>query len=43
MYDRLKQFLCKHDIFCESQYGFREKHSTEHAILDILNKIKKNR
>ena len=42
MYDRLKQFLCKHDIFCESQYGFREKHSTEHAILDILNKIQKN-
>ena len=32
MYDRLKQFLYKHNIFYNYQYGFRERCSTEHAI-----------
>ena len=35
MSNRLKVFLNKHDIFYKSQYGFRERRSTEHAILDI--------
>ena len=42
MYNRLKHFLEKHNILTESQYGFRERRSTEHAILDIVGKIKKN-
>ena len=29
-------------IFNDSQYGFREKSSTEHAILDIINQIENN-
>ena len=39
MYDRIKGFIGKHDGFFQSQYGFREKHSTQHAILDIVNQI----
>lgn len=35
-------FFYKHNILYESQYEFKEEHSTEHAILDIVNKIQKN-
>ena len=42
MYHRLKQFLNKHNIFYNYQYGFRERCSTEHAILDIVNRIQRN-
>ena len=42
MSNRLKVFLNKHDIFYQSQYGFRERRSTEHAILDIVSKIQAN-
>ena len=42
MYDRPKQFLYKHNIFYNYQYGFRERCSTEHAILDIVNRIQGN-
>ena len=42
MYKKLKSFLDINGIICDSQYGFREKHSTEHAILDIVNQIQTN-
>ena len=42
MYRQLKNFLDKHDILFKSQYGFREKHSTQHAVIDIVNIIKNN-
>ena len=42
VYKRLKSFLEVNDVFYKSQYGFREKHSTQHAILDIVNKIQGN-
>ena len=42
MYDRLKQFLNKRSIFHIYQYGFRERCSTQHAILDIVNRIQRN-
>ena len=42
MYYRLKSFLEKHDILHDSQYGFRAKRSTEHALLDIINQTKTN-
>ena len=41
MYNRLKSFLNKHDIFYQ-KYGFRDQRSTERAILDIVNKIQEN-
>ena len=31
MYRQLKNFLDKHNILFKSQYGFREKHSTQHC------------
>ena len=37
-----KNFLDKHNILFKSQYGFREKHSTQHAIIDIVNIIQNN-
>ena len=37
MYWQLKNFLDKNDILFKSQYGFREKHSTQHAVIDIVN------
>ena len=39
MYHRLKSYLGKNDILFKSQYGFRENHSTQHAIIDIVNVI----
>ena len=42
MYIRLKSFLEKFSILYDSQYGFREKQSTEHAILEITNRIQTN-
>ena len=42
MYKRMKKFIEKENILCISQYGFRQGHSTEHAILDIVNEIQSN-
>ena len=42
MYHRLKSFLDKNNILFKSQYGFSEKHSTQHAILDTVNIIQNN-
>ena len=39
MHSRLKSFFNKQNVLYESQYGFRERRSTDHAILDIVNKI----
>ena len=35
----LKSFFNKYNVLHESHYGLRERRSTDHAILDILNKI----
>ena len=42
MYKRLKSFFEIKGLFFESQYGFREKHSTHHALIDIVNRIQNN-
>ena len=34
--ERIVKFLHKHKIIFEHQYGFRENHSTTHALIDIL-------
>ena len=39
MYNRISKFLSKHDILFHSQYGFREKHSTNLAIIELVTKI----
>jgi len=42
MYKRLKSFFETNGLFYESQYGFREKHSTQHALTDIVNRTQNN-
>ena len=39
MFKRLYSFLELHKCIYELQFGFREKHSTDHAILSITQKI----
>ena len=42
IYKRLTSYIAKHDFLNSSQYGFRKGHSTQHAILDIVNDIQSN-
>ena len=42
LYRRLIKFIDKNDILYDLQYGFRNKHSSQHAILDIVNTIHSN-
>ena len=42
MFNRLKAFIDKKEILYRSQYGFRDKHSTQHAILEIVNSLQRN-
>ena len=42
IYARLIKFISKNNILYNLQYGFRSKHSTQHAILDIANTINSN-
>ena len=42
MFKRMKEFIDKNELLYSSQYGFRKGHSTQHAILDIVNTIQTN-
>ena len=42
MYSRLTKFVKDYNILYDQQYDFRSKHSTQHAILDIVNTILQN-
>ena len=42
MYNRLKTYIEDNELLYEAQYGFREKFSTQHAILDIVDTIQTN-
>ena len=42
MYDRIRDFIEKHSLLYSSQYGFRQAHSTQHAILDMVETIQTN-
>ena len=39
VYTRVYQFLEKHDILYNSQYGFRNKRSCEQVILEIVGQV----
>ena len=41
MYKRLVDYINKHNILTSRQYGFRSKHSTNHAIIELVDKITK--
>ena len=42
VYDRLTQFLDKYNILYHNQIGFRQYHSTHHALITLFNKITKS-
>jgi len=42
MFNRLKAFIDKQEIPHISLYGFLDKHSTKHVMLDIVNSIQRN-
>ena len=39
VYRRTVYFLKTHSIFSNFQFGFREKHNTEHALLNFIDKV----
>ena len=41
VYNRCYEFICKHNILYKKQYGFRQKHSTYMAVLDVINDLTK--
>lgn len=41
VYSRLINFLTRQGIIFENQFGFRANHSTEHALILIIDKIQK--
>ena len=42
MYKRMTSYIEQHNLLHSSQYGFCKGHSTQHAILDIINDIQAN-
>ena len=42
MFDRMRDLIEKHSLLYSSQYGFRQAHSTQHAILDMVETIQTN-
>ena len=42
MFDRMRDSIEKHSLLYSSQYGFRQAHSTQHAILDMVETIQTN-
>ena len=42
MYNRIDLFLSEFDTLYRLQFVFKKKHSTEHAILSIVEHIRKN-
>ena len=41
MFNRLSDFLNKHEILYEQQYGFRQGFSTDFALIELSDKIAK--
>ncbi|XP_065679861.1 uncharacterized protein LOC136094168 [Hydra vulgaris] len=39
VYNRLYEYLLQNNLLNKKQFGFQTKHSTEHAILDLVNSM----
>ena len=39
IYNRLNNYFSNHNILTNEQFGFRVKHSTNHVICDVINKL----
>ena len=42
MYDRLTKYLDKYNVLYQNQFGFRQGHSTHHALITLVDKITKS-
>ena len=42
MFNRLSSFISDQNSLYEHQYGFRSKHSTEHALINLTERIKES-
>ena len=42
IYSRLESFLTHYDFFYDYQFGFRNNHSTETALIEIIDSIRQN-
>ena len=42
MHDRLYSYLEKFNIIYDKQFGFRKKHSANHALVSLVEKVKSN-
>ena len=42
MYNIIELFLSEFDTLYRLQFGFMKKHSTQHALLSIVEEIRKN-
>ena len=41
MFNRLADFLEKRHLIYNKQFGFRSHHSTDHAVLSIIDRVQK--
>ena len=39
VYNRVLDFLCKNNVLYDYQFGFRQKHSAQHALITLIDKI----
>ena len=39
MYKRLSNHLSEHNLLYQKQFGFQQGHSTEHAIIQLIDQI----
>ena len=42
MYNKLIGFLDKYNVLYQNQFGFRQGHSTHHALITLVDKITKS-
>ena len=42
VYTRLENYLQKNKILCSKQFGFQTGHSTDHAIIQLVEQIYEN-
>ena len=42
MYHYISNFMDKHNLICKHQFGFRSKHSPQHAVISLVNNITNN-
>ena len=42
LFNQIDEYFSSHNLYNDSQYGFRRKHSTEHAALELVDRFHMN-